>query len=161
MDHLSLAVQDAPSDTVQMYDTRSGKVTQVAIPNLPAHLDGKLHLHAIDAWIDSKDPEKLTFFLNNHGVPVSATTGQVEDPHTVGADSTVEIFETRVGSDTWKHVKTVRHPLLRTPNNLVATGPRSFYATNDHIDKTAWVGRLHSQHDASRVDRPSSLPSSL
>lgn len=121
-----------------MYDTRSGKVTQVTIPNLPAHLDGKLHLHAIEAWIDPKDSDKLTFFLNNHGVPVSAS-GEVQDPHVVGADSTVEIFETRLGSDTWKHVKTVRHPLLRTPNNLVATGPRSFYATNDHIDKTAWV----------------------
>lgn len=138
-----------------MYDTRSGKVTQIKIPNLPSHLDGKLHLHAIEAWIDPKDHEKLTFFLNNHAVPAASTSaggnGPVIDPHTVGADSTVEIFETRLGSDTWNHVKTVRHPLLVTPNNLVATGPRSFYASNDHVDKTSWVstimlciGRLHT-----------------
>jgi arylesterase/paraoxonase len=44
-----------------------------------------------------------------------------------------------LGSDTWKHVKTVRHPLLETPNNLVATGPRRFYASNDHTDKTSRV----------------------
>ncbi|KAK9899835.1 calcium-dependent phosphotriesterase [Cystobasidium minutum MCA 4210] len=138
IDHLSLAVQDAPGDTIQMYDTRSGKVTQIGIPNLPAHLVGKLHLHAIEAWIDPKDSDKLTFFLNNHGVPVSAASGQVEDPHAVGADSTVEIFETRLGSETWTHVKSVKHPLLVTPNNLVATGPRSFYASNDHVDKTSW-----------------------
>lgn len=118
-----------PGDTIQMYDTNTGEVSTVTIENRPAHL-ANLHLHAIDAWIDPKDSEKLTFFINNHGVPAG-------NPHEVGADSTVEIFETRLGSKTWKHVQTVRHDLLLTPNNLVSTGPRSFYASNDHFHKTS------------------------
>jgi sugar lactone lactonase YvrE len=103
----------------------------VTIENRPSHL-ANLHLHAIDAWIDPKDSEKLTFFINNHGVPAEG------DPHKVGADSTVEIFETRLGSKTWRHVQTVRHPLVLTPNNIVSTGPRSFYISNDHFHKTSF-----------------------
>ena len=118
-----------PGDTVKIYDTNTDEVSTVTIENRPAHL-ANLHLHAIDAWIDPKDSEKLTFFINNHGVPEG-------DPHQVGADSTIEIFETRLGSKTWRHVKTVRHDLVLTPNNIVSTGPRSFYISNDHFHKTS------------------------
>jgi len=130
-------VEKLPSDTIKMYDTNTGTVSTIVIDNPPAHLDGKLHLHAIDAFADPRDPEKLTFFINNHGVP---TGGQ--SAHAVGADSTVEIFETRLGSKNWKHVQTVRHELILTPNNLLATGPRSFYVSNDHFSKTSQLRTL-------------------
>lgn len=118
-----------PGDTIKIYDTNTGDVSTVTIENRPTHLTN-LHLHAIDAWIDPKDSEKLTFFINNHGVPVG-------DPHKVGADSTIEIFESRLGSKTWRHIQTVRHDLVLTPNNIVSTGPRSFYISNDHFHKTS------------------------
>lgn len=44
----------------------------------------------------------------------------------------IEIFHHVVGSDSAQHVRTVQHELVRTPNDLFATGPTSFYVTNDH-----------------------------
>lgn len=131
------AVTTLPGDTIQLYDTNTGSVKAVEISNRPSHL-ASLHLHAIDAWIHPEDPEKLTFFLNNHATPADPA-----DAHSVGADSTVEIFEGRLGSTSWTHVKTVRHPLVKTPNNLVATGPRSFYVSNDHREKTHTLVRIY------------------
>merc|ERR1711939_497 len=129
-------VDKLPGDQVFIYNTNNGKIDEVEISNRPSHLT-KLHLHAIDAWIDPQDDEKLTFFINNHATP---KTG---DAKVVGADSTVEIFETRLGSKSWKWVASVKHELVDTPNNLVATGPRSFYVTNDHVAKVSWKRPLN------------------
>ena len=51
----------------------------------------------------------------------------------------IEIFEWRDGR--LAHRETVRGELLVSPNDVVATGPRSFYATNDHRH-TAGLRRL-------------------
>lgn len=125
MDHRFLTVQNAPADTIQMYDTNTGKVTQINIPNLPPHLNNALHLHGIEAWIDPKDHEKLTFFLNNHGLPKTAT-GELQDPRVVGADSTIEIFETRLGSSTWTHVKVKFQRTLKYSPSLIVLYCRPF-----------------------------------
>lgn len=92
------------------------------------------NLHAIDVFQSPSDRERLTVFVNSHRPPADrATAGEV------GAISVVEIFETRVGSKELKWVKTVQHALMRTPNNLVAMGERSFYFSNDHRRKVHWV----------------------
>lgn len=65
----------------------------------------------------------------------------------MGADSVIEIFEAQRGKSHAKLVRTVRNDLIVTPNNLVATGPRSFYVSNDHRRKVHWVS--HSSHLAS------------
>jgi arylesterase/paraoxonase len=46
------------------------------------------------------------------------------------AGHAIEIFEWRDGR--LEHRETVRDELLVSPNDVVATGPRTFYATNDH-----------------------------
>jgi hypothetical protein len=48
------------------------------------------------------------------------------------ADSRIEIFRHVLGSSTARHVRTVQHPLIVTPNDIFATSPSSFYVTNDH-----------------------------
>lgn len=48
------------------------------------------------------------------------------------AHSRVEIFHHVIGSDVATHVMSVSHPLITTPNDIYATGPTSFYVTNDH-----------------------------
>ncbi|PWE17673.1 hypothetical protein DDZ18_08425 [Marinicauda salina] len=46
------------------------------------------------------------------------------------AGHTVEIFE--VGSDgSLSHLETIAYPALESPNDVLAVGPRAFYATND------------------------------
>lgn len=37
-----------------------------------------------------------------------------------------------LGSGTLQHRHTVRHPLIRTPNDVYAVSPTEFYVTNDH-----------------------------
>lgn len=128
-----------PSDTIKMYDLNTGSISTITIANRPSHLE-KLHLHAIEAFIDPKDDEKLTFFINNHAVPKGIA--KEGDEKKVGADSTIEIFETRLGSKTWTWVQSVKHPSILTPNNMVALGPRKFYVTNDHHVKTGFSRTL-------------------
>ncbi len=58
------------------------------------------------------------------------------------ADSRVEIFHHVLGSDTATHVRTVRHHLIQTPNDLLATGPTSFFVTNDHFYREGTMRKL-------------------
>ncbi|CAH1263819.1 PON1 [Branchiostoma lanceolatum] len=48
-----------------------------------------------------------------------------------GKGDRVEIFRFDADSNSLHHVKSVKHPLLYSLNDVVATGPESFYATND------------------------------
>lgn len=122
------------TDYVAIYDFATNTHRRLALSNLPVDAQG-IFVHAIDVWTDPDDPEALTVFLNSHRPPMDRKTAATQ-----GADSVVEIFETRLGGDTLNWVQTVRHELVRTPNNLVATGPREFYVSNDHRRKSHWVG---------------------
>ena len=51
--------------------------------------------------------------------------------HLPGGVHAVEILEQRVGETLFTPVRSVRDPLLRSPNAIVATGPEQFYAVND------------------------------
>ncbi|OCL02849.1 putative paraoxonase [Glonium stellatum] len=46
--------------------------------------------------------------------------------------STIEIFRLSVSSFTATHVRTLRHPLVHTPNSIAAISDMEIYFTNDH-----------------------------
>ncbi|KAM4874475.1 serum paraoxonase/arylesterase 1 [Thomomys bottae] len=46
--------------------------------------------------------------------------------------STVELFKFQEKEKSLLHLKTIRHKLLPSVNDIVAVGPEQFYATNDH-----------------------------
>nr|XP_056713490.1 serum paraoxonase/arylesterase 2-like [Euleptes europaea] len=46
--------------------------------------------------------------------------------------STVELFKYMEDDNSLVHLKTVKHELLQSVNDIVALSPDSFYATNDH-----------------------------
>jgi len=46
--------------------------------------------------------------------------------------STIEIFHLSVSSLTTTHVRTLRHPLVHTPNSIAAITDTEIYFTNDH-----------------------------
>lgn len=134
------------SEYMAILDTKatgpySSRIKRIQTPNFQGH-DGKgtLLLHGIGAFVGkdglggNADDQSLRLFLINHRVQV--------DPHIHGANSTVELFETTLGSDTMTHIKTFAHPDIFTPNNLVPTGPESFYFTNDHSVKKGWQKQL-------------------
>lgn len=77
------------------------------------------------------DEETLRIFLINHRPQA--------DPNTYGANSTIELFESTLGSDAMRHIKTYADEVIMTPNDLTPTGPDSFVFSNDHHIK---VGHL-------------------
>lgn len=117
-----------------MYDFTNNSHHRLKLVGMPKVAEENFNLHAIDVYQSPSDREHLTIFVNSHRPPRDrATAGEV------GAESVVEIFETRMGSKELKWVKTVQHSLMRTPNNLVAMDERSFYFSNDHRRKVHWV----------------------
>ncbi|XP_062363917.1 serum paraoxonase/arylesterase 2 isoform X1 [Cinclus cinclus] len=70
--------------------------------------------HGISTYVDRDDTVYL--FVVNH-------------PH---QKSTVELFKFVEDDNSLVHLKTIRHDLLTSVNDIVAVGPDSFYATNDH-----------------------------
>ena len=89
----------------------------------------------MDVVPSTSDPSQLFVYLVNHRKPLGG-----KDAHKVGADSSVEIFQTTVGGDTLMHLKTVEDPVVLTPNDVVGSPDgKSFYFTNDHGSKTGYV----------------------
>ncbi|KAM9024901.1 serum paraoxonase/arylesterase 2 isoform 1-T5 [Ara ararauna] len=70
--------------------------------------------HGISTYVDKDDTVYL--FVVNH-------------PH---QKSTVELFKYVEDDNSLVHLKTIQHDLLTSVNDVVAVGPDSFYATNDH-----------------------------
>ena len=48
------------------------------------------------------------------------------------ARSQIELFYHVVNSDSVKHLRSIRHPLIRTPNDILARSSHDFFVTNDH-----------------------------
>ncbi|KAG0195972.1 Serum paraoxonase/arylesterase 1 [Mortierella sp. GBA30] len=103
---------NAFQDKFVIYDIPSGAYEVKELVGLPADTDRVFH----GIGVYERSPTELTFFAINH-----RRTGSV-----------VEVLEYTIGGDTVKYIETIKHDLIRTPNDIVATGPRSFYVTNDH-----------------------------
>jgi arylesterase / paraoxonase len=86
--------------------------------NLTANFDKTFHPHGISLY-KTEAGETLLFVIN----------------HT-GDDHFVEIFEYR--DQRLMHRESISYPLMFSPNDLVAVGPRSFYASNDHGNTSEW-----------------------
>ncbi|CEQ42476.1 SPOSA6832_04304 [Sporobolomyces salmonicolor] len=121
------------TDYLAILDFSDNSYRRLRITGLPDEARG-LYSHSIEIYRSPDEPDVLTVFLVSHRPPKNRPSS-----FQVGADSVVEILETTLGSDEVKWVKTVRHPAIRTPNNLVATGPRTFYVSNDHRYKVHWT----------------------
>jgi arylesterase / paraoxonase len=78
--------------------------------DLTPQADPDFHPHGISLFKGKTD----TLFVINHQ----------------GGKHRVEIF--RIENRGLKRVKSLAHPMLTSPNDLVAVGPGSFYVTNDH-----------------------------
>ncbi|GAA5844013.1 hypothetical protein JCM3766R1_004046 [Sporobolomyces carnicolor] len=126
----SASLPKVSTDYIAVLDLETNSYKRVKLVGLPAEATG-IYVHAIDA-VKGSDGKK-TVMINSHRPPKNRALGK-----TLGANSVIEIFETTGNDYELKHVKTVSHPLIRTPNNLVATGPRTFFVTNDHRHKVHW-----------------------
>ncbi|XP_018416268.1 PREDICTED: serum paraoxonase/arylesterase 2-like [Nanorana parkeri] len=78
--------------------------------------------HGLSVYIDESDGT-VYLFVVNHPMP--------------DFKSFIEIFKFDEKQKTLLHLKTIKHPLLKSVNDIVAVGPESFYATNDHYFDSA------------------------
>ncbi|KAJ7045403.1 hypothetical protein C8F04DRAFT_1025033 [Mycena alexandri] len=114
-------------DYLATYDPLTSTVARLQ-PSFPG-----LSVHGMDVVPSTSNSSELFIYAVNHRKP--------EDRHTAsmtGADSTIEIFKTTVGSTTLKHLRTLQDPVILTPNDIVGSPDGdSFFFTNDHSSKTS------------------------
>jgi len=93
---------------------------------------GGMSTHGIDILNDPTDPTLLWIYIVNH---LPDPERWFVDPPTSKAieHAHIEVFKHVLGSDEASFVRSVMHPLIKTPNDLLATSPSSFYVTNDHV----------------------------
>lgn len=93
---------------------------------------GSYNLHGIGVHVE--DDDNLRIFLINHRPQ--------PNPHSNGANSTIELFESKLGSDNMQHVRTYADEVILTPNDLTPIGPDSFIFSNDHSVKVGQLKKL-------------------
>ncbi|KAL2015725.1 hypothetical protein VTK56DRAFT_4896 [Thermocarpiscus australiensis] len=93
------------------------------------NFNGPFVTHGIDVISDSAwtDGEAVYIFAVNH-VPDTSASGKA-GPR---AKSRLEVFHHVLGSPSIRHIRSVWHPLIKTPNDIFAKSPTSIYVTNDH-----------------------------
>ncbi|KAF2165361.1 hypothetical protein M409DRAFT_67219 [Zasmidium cellare ATCC 36951] len=89
--------------------------------------------HGIDILNDPTESDLLWIYVVSHlpnpdrwDVKPRRTDLPPERAH-------IEIFTHRLGTDEAQHIRSVRHPDITMPNDIVAVSPSSFYVTNDHV----------------------------
>ncbi|KAK3995568.1 hypothetical protein QBC44DRAFT_19390 [Cladorrhinum sp. PSN332] len=130
------------------------------------NFEGPFITHGIDVIDDPELPQgkAVYVFAINH-LP-NPDFGKADEPK---ARSQVEVFHHTIGSTSIRHVRSVWHPLIRTPNDLFARTPTSFYLTNDHFHRDGlsriledvwfgakWTDLVHIQLESLSSEDPSS-----
>lgn len=100
-------------------------------------------IYALDLGSTEPEPTKLITELGHgfqpHGLSLFRGPDDQESLFVVSHPDgrhTVEIFDVRAGA--LAHRETLTDELLRSPNDVLAVGPRQFYATNDHRHTTGF-----------------------
>ena len=93
--------------------------------------DGTINLQGFDVHVGDNDPPTLRMLLVNNRPFLDPVTGALLDATKLGANATIELFETTLGSKELRYVKTFHDPAIQTPNNVAFMGPDVFVITND------------------------------
>lgn len=65
----------------------------------------------------------------------------------IPAGSQIEVFRHTLGTSSIQHIRSIKHPLVSTPSNLVASSPLSFFITNAHDDTADVSSTLSADYD--------------
>jgi len=121
-----LATFDTPLFTqgsIHVIDPKTFKSKRLAFENFK----DPFFSHGIDVLTDPEDTGAVYIFAISH--PPNPDYPESSHEH---AASRVEIFRHVLGSETIKHLRTVRSELINTPNDIYAESPTSFFVTDDH-----------------------------
>ncbi|KAL9082816.1 MAG: hypothetical protein Q9159_006147 [Coniocarpon cinnabarinum] len=104
---------------------------------------GPFITHGIDIWSSSEDPQTVYIFAINHlPNPLHYDTPTPGSAYPSRHRSQIELFKHEIGSDDAQYLRSIRHPLIRTPNDLVAVSSNQFYVTNDHYYPEGFLRNL-------------------
>ncbi|KAI1125421.1 serum paraoxonase/arylesterase family protein [Nemania abortiva] len=130
---------------------------------------GPFATHGIALYTAPSKPNLVYIYAVNHLPNPRWTPGSTTEPK---AASQIELFVHTVGSSTAKHVRSIAHPLIRTPNDLLAISENEFLVTNDHHYREgplrlleemfrlwSWTDLVHVRFDDARVDAAVALNS--
>ncbi|KAL1734760.1 hypothetical protein EV714DRAFT_201961 [Schizophyllum commune] len=128
------------NDYVALYDPSTDSFIKLDVVGLDDPRG--LSLHGMDVVPSSEEPEMLWVYLVNHRPPVGLLA---TESLTHSEDPSIEIFTTRAGSNTLRHVRTVADPVVLHSPNDVAGSPdgKEFWFTNDMKDVDGWKAKLY------------------
>ncbi|KOC07213.1 serum paraoxonase/arylesterase family protein [Aspergillus flavus AF70] len=132
--------------SIHVIDPRTMKSTRLAFENFA----GPLVTHGIEVLEDPDSPDAVYIFVVNHlpnMVYYHAGPHSQEIPR---ACSQVELFHHVLGTNTARHVRSIRHPLIVTPNDIIAESPLSFYVTNDHFYRDGFKRHIEDLFPAAK-----------
>lgn len=95
--------------------------------------------HGIDIVDDPQDPSAIYIHAVNHAPTVPFPKSSV--PAEI-VRSKIEIFRHVLGSTSAQHVRSVHHPLVRTPNDIYSIGPGQLLVTNDHKHRDGFLRHI-------------------
>ena len=115
-------------------DPKSQEKTQLTL----AGFTGPFVTHGIDIYTPSSSPSSVYIFAVNHlPNPAYSILKAADVPK---ARSQIEIFEHTLGTKEAKYLRSIRNPLIRTPNDILIENEHSIYVTNDHYTREG-IGR--------------------
>jgi hypothetical protein len=124
-------------DYVATYNPKTSAITRLEVQGFESPRG--LSLHGMDVVPSSSNPSELFVYLVNHRAPPGDLLAK-----DVGADSVIEIFKTVLNSKNMTHIKTVKDPVIMTPNDIVGSPDgKSFYFTNDNGAKAGLIRELN------------------
>ncbi|KAM3928180.1 serum paraoxonase/arylesterase 2-like [Leptodactylus fuscus] len=104
---------DKPGE-ILLLDLNSGSVSPSPLRISKGFDSSSFNPHGISTYIDKKDGAVYLFVVNHPQL-----------------QSIIEIFKFVEEENSLIHLKSIKHQLLNSVNDIVAVGPESFYATND------------------------------
>jgi hypothetical protein len=96
--------------------------------------------HGIDIWYDPQEPYLVYLHAVNH---IPHLIDGIAQPF---SDSRIEVFriDLQVEKKVAQHLKSMKHPLVYTPNDIYSLGPFDLLVTNDHVNTR---GHLRTAED--------------
>ncbi|OJJ43373.1 hypothetical protein ASPZODRAFT_19459 [Penicilliopsis zonata CBS 506.65] len=91
------------------------------------NFSGPFSTHGIDVIADPDREEAVYIFAVNHQANAETEEGIPK------ASSQIELFHHVLGTTRVRHVRSMRHESITTPNDIYAWTPSSFLVTNDHF----------------------------
>lgn len=91
--------------------------------------------HGIDLAVDPKDPKGSVYIHAVNHLPNTACFPLTDGGNkhcTPKAASRIEIFHHVIGTTSARHIRSVSHPSIVTPNDIYSLRPNEFFVTNDH-----------------------------